>query len=150
MHLYISQVYIASRIEDSSHYRDALLNSSPPSTLHITAAWNSNWRIKGPMTGRCSHSSNCHINTEETQISLAGLFFWRSTYMEACKTTPSERYVETNDKEEMGIPLQSFRKWMAQDASIHNSKSKKNLKGNLPAFSFPLGYFKWAVSCRTF
>lgn len=51
--------------------------------------------------------------------------------MEALRCGSFQKYAEINDKEKMGIPLQFFSKWMAQDASIHTLKSKEAPQGKI-------------------
>lgn len=52
-----------------------------------------------------AQSPNCHINSEKTQISLACIVFEKLLKSKPCKPITFEKYAETNDKEEMGIPL---------------------------------------------
>lgn len=95
-----------------------------------------------------AQSPNCHINSEETQISLACIFFEDLLTWKPCKPSPFEKYSETNNKEEMGIFPQSFRNRMAQDASIQHLKNsqKNSLKGKLTSSGFFSRIFKIAVA----
>lgn len=85
---------------------------------------------------------------EETQICLAGIFSEDPLTRKPCKATPFEKYAETKDQEETGIPpIPSETGWLRmlqQNTSkrVKRTPSRENLRA-----LFSLGYFKLAVSC---
>lgn len=66
------------------------LNYPLPLTLHITAAWEVHTGESSTNATHCLDFSKCHINTEESQISLAGIFSKDLFTQKLCKLIPLE------------------------------------------------------------
>lgn len=142
MLFYISQVDRASRIDDSHHHRDA---------PHFTSSYLTHYCCLRPtLESQVTNDSPFAwiFLAEETQICLAGIFSEDPLTRKPCTAAPFEKYAETKDKEERGIPpIPSETGWLRM-LQYNTSKWVKRTpsRENLPVL-FSLGYFQLAVSC---